>query len=574
MEKDPIKQSKIESSSSNSKEDLKDTKKEKAKKAGKLGAAAMEAGSKAGSAPEAAAEKPPEPKRSSLWERLTRSDKTKEAVSAQKEVPTKPEEAEKIEKEIPLEHLSPEEKQAASAELAHNRRSELDDEPHAATGDEQDAAAAQFLANTEALGDSNAAFEETIQALELEGNDGELPLHEGGNVLIVDRESESEPEPAADDGGGGAVPPRLPPGAGNEAAPDEPEEPDDHNDPDDDPAQQARYQAAHAGAVPIVGQSAGVTPNSASASTEDNYYYERRAQQRGLYVGAVVGYFIGRRRGRINAEKRLLPVQKKLQNEVKNLQADILQKEIIIRRKAAEKHKVPLSAPTERLIVTVAEAAKPSVSEIVATEAKLSPMHIGHALLAGQNRINQAPVPRAAIEHVPVERQAAERAALEGQPMQEQPVEKQVLAMSRQELLATSEKVVIEGATLRQIYETSLVSEPELRRIVTEHLRGGDVKKALRTELKDNGVNYENDPALRRLLETGSFVGGGRAAARGAAQDIVFTAPALTETVEDRSSPTNTPKSSKTGSKPVRTMLVTVVVIVIILLALYLGHKT
>jgi hypothetical protein len=78
-------------------------------------------------------------------------------------------------------------------------------------------------------------------------------------------------------------------------------------------------------------------------------------------------------------------------------------------------------------------------------------------------------------------------------------------------LLALSEKVVIDGASLRQVYETHLVGERGLRRVITEYLRGGDYKSMLRRELVEREIDFERDPILRdKGLPAGS--GSGKAA--------------------------------------------------------------
>jgi hypothetical protein len=69
--------------------------------------------------------------------------------------------------------------------------------------------------------------------------------------------------------------------------------------------------------------------------------------------------------------------------------------------------------------------------------------------------------------------------------------------MSRQELLAVSSKIRVDGTTLRQIYETRLVGERGLRRMVAEHLKGGDVKRQLRKEIIEREIDFERDPVLR-----------------------------------------------------------------------------
>jgi hypothetical protein len=75
--------------------------------------------------------------------------------------------------------------------------------------------------------------------------------------------------------------------------------------------------------------------------------------------------------------------------------------------------------------------------------------------------------------------------------------ERNVETLNRNDLLLLSEKIVIDGSSLRQIYETHLIGERGLRRLVAEYLQGGDVKKILRKEIVDHEIDFERDPAVR-----------------------------------------------------------------------------
>jgi hypothetical protein len=77
------------------------------------------------------------------------------------------------------------------------------------------------------------------------------------------------------------------------------------------------------------------------------------------------------------------------------------------------------------------------------------------------------------------------------------PIDKRIETMGRAELLDLSGKVPVENTTLRQVYETHLVGEQGLRRLVSEYTRGGDVQKALRAELVEHEIDFERDPLLR-----------------------------------------------------------------------------
>lgn len=80
--------------------------------------------------------------------------------------------------------------------------------------------------------------------------------------------------------------------------------------------------------------------------------------------------------------------------------------------------------------------------------------------------------------------------------------EVQIATLNRSELLALSEKIMVDGTSLRQIYETHLIGEQGLRRLVAEYLHGGDVKKILRREIVEHEIDFERDPVLRDLANT------------------------------------------------------------------------
>ena len=83
--------------------------------------------------------------------------------------------------------------------------------------------------------------------------------------------------------------------------------------------------------------------------------------------------------------------------------------------------------------------------------------------------------------------------------------------MSRTELLSLSEKIVVDGSSLRQVYETRLVGEKGLRRLIQEYLGNGDIKKALRREIVEREVDFERDPILRDNAPQPGLSAGGTA---------------------------------------------------------------
>lgn len=213
-------------------------------------------------------------------------------------------------------------------------------------------------------------------------------------------------------------------------------------------------------------------------------YYERRAQNNGLLLGGLIGYLIGRRRGRIKTEKRLLPVQKKLHREIKQLDTDLLDKELRLRRLSAERLK--FQAVTKNNKSPLMERPQAGRHETrLGLEKPRSAERVGHLLVAAE-----APATRHKLDSSdnPDRRPNNIRQALRPE---------EVKLMNRRELLEVSEKIIIEGASLRRIYESHLVGEQQLRHLVGEYLSGKDIRRILRREMVEREIDFERDPLLR-----------------------------------------------------------------------------
>lgn len=127
---------------------------------------------------------------------------------------------------------------------------------------------------------------------------------------------------------------------------------------------------------------------------------------------------------------------------------------------------------------------------------EVSREHIGHMLMAASEAAPINHTGKSALEAVRRSTKGLERTVERGlRPS----AGKRTETLNRVELLSLSEQIVIDGSSLRQIYETHLVGERGLRRLVDEHLRGGDVKKALRQEIIEREIDFERDPAMRDM---------------------------------------------------------------------------
>ncbi len=203
--------------------------------------------------------------------------------------------------------------------------------------------------------------------------------------------------------------------------------------------------------------------------------------------GNIMDYLIGRRRERIKTEKELLLTQKTLAKEVNKLQQEQQAKEDKIREVTAEKVELygPLATemftkpnsewPTRQPSRPTTEHRRRSLSANQ-LHGGLAPERIGHMLMATES----------GPASIHGDKLSPERAA-------------QIETLNRAELLNMSVKIIVDGSSLRQIYESHLIGERGLRRLVAEHLRGGDLRKALRQEVVEREIDFERDPALRDM---------------------------------------------------------------------------
>lgn len=150
-------------------------------------------------------------------------------------------------------------------------------------------------------------------------------------------------------------------------------------------------------------------------------------------------------------------------------------------------------------------AAEQAAEEEPVSEEPKAPEHIGYTLMnneadpgtpaAGQpSPAEAAVVPETSRSSMAAESRMNVESAPKG-PLAGIRIE----TLNRTELMDIARNVDIDGNNLLQIYETHLIGERGLRRLIIEYQKGGDLGEALKREVMEREMDFERDPAMRNL---------------------------------------------------------------------------
>ncbi len=299
-----------------------------------------------------------------------------------------------------------------------------------------------------------------------------------------------------------------------------------------------------AGGVPNYNLPSGgaLNPN-AQTNTADyeqmNDYYYRKRRSGDLLLGGVVGYLLGKRRGRRATEAAFAPEIRKKDDAISELKDKLINSEEKVREIAAAKRAresaedaygglktkdiIPATdkveaATTESIVEKIAalpvvtvEAEKQLVAEKEANferaiEKQLQepsePEKLGD-LLQKTEIIEQLNAENAQVEkqhettleqRLPVEREAvpvpitSERQVVSSEKViapKSSEVKKDPRSMTVSELLQVADNIFLEKTSLRELYERNRIDAVNLRRVVLEYMNGGNrYEKVMRSSLE------------------------------------------------------------------------------------------
>lgn len=240
-----------------------------------------------------------------------------------------------------------------------------------------------------------------------------------------------------------------------------------------------------------------------------------------LLVGGIVGYLIGRRRGRIKTEKRMNVVVKKLEQQVEAKQRIIDRQVEVVKQRTRQEYWDNKATRREM------------PAAIKQPETKSQPRRSESVPIAATQELRRD----ARTERKPV---SPERAA-ERTPTS--------VEMRDEDIVRLSETITVGATNLKKIYEAKLITDGGLRRLVSEHLQGKDLRRGLAREFLTKELSYERDPRFRDIVpvETkGPQRQAGSTAGQPVGQDLALsTAGTATE-------PTSNPTPAVPKSIPVK----------------------
>ena len=197
-----------------------------------------------------------------------------------------------------------------------------------------------------------------------------------------------------------------------------------------------------------------------------------------LIISHIASYIIGKRQEKKQSREKIQLKQHKVERQVKQLEVNLIQKEITLQQLVQQRPEVikaassPIDRPKSSRLESRLTLTKPERIE-----------RIGKVIVDAERPVKEAMV--------------------RPNNLKDSFKPENVRTMHRAELLVISEKIIVEGASLKHMYDNSLFSERALRRLVTEYLKGRDINPILQREILEKQIDFERDPLFRDRNHSG-----------------------------------------------------------------------
>jgi hypothetical protein len=353
-----------------------------------------------------------------------------------------------------IDTLEPAERDHIETELIHDKADEaletLHNQPDGSVAAAEATATATHMAALEARIAQGLSLEEafepaaqdTLAALDLPAEALEDDIEAGNpETETIETDFAAEADPTADDDAEVLTPPTPPT---RRATPPLPPIPPVPPTPPRSPLPPGGGSYPPGGAWPPGGPGGPGGPSAIGGDrivtvTETVEVPTRRRRRAELIVVGLGAYLIGRRRGRINTEARLVPVQEKLQREVSQLEQQIDQRDQKLRRLAAKQAE---TTRTPEKMRQVSDRLRQSSIDQRTETAAFKPERMGALLIEK---------PAAPTERNLTDAQVIEAAA----------------------------SIKLEGVSLKAMFDAGRLDMPGLRRAVFESNQGHSVEQLL-----------------------------------------------------------------------------------------------
>ncbi|CAN5711139.1 hypothetical protein BH23PAT2_BH23PAT2_05220 [soil metagenome] len=234
-----------------------------------------------------------------------------------------------------------------------------------------------------------------------------------------------------------------------------------------------------------------VAPGTNPLSSPERPSASRHNRGPDLLLGGFVGYLIGRRRGRIKTEQELASVERSLTKQIKQLELTVTSYEKKTRKQVAE---IITTAKDEAECGSVASVLREAGKSFRESNPKRADVPESYLAHSSEQQTTTGNVTPSIIKSPETKSRSFETQP--GRPDVMSRVRENIGSATKADVLEVADIIMYRGQTLRTLHEQADVSEPVMRQIVAEHLRGGRIEVLVARSLAESARTKEQSPEV------------------------------------------------------------------------------